>query len=377
MKVFVNLVAVKEGGQIVRAKNFISEIGKHYPNIVLYVVKLDMILNDLESFKNVTVVNITLGNRFFLIKRFWWENFIMQDYISSSKANVFLSFSHYLPIRSIKVPTLVGISNLAPFMSFTYKEESLFYILKFKLLKLSILNSLKKADLIIALSLTAKSKLLEFNFLNEKIVLCPIGIESQWGSSQSNILSRSLIKTTNKRYMLYVSHFYGYKNHKRLIRAYEELPGKVKENLNLVLIGRPNNRSYFKSVIGLISEKELNSNIFVIEGLDREQLQVYYKNCCMFIFPSLVENCPNSLLEAMSCGCPVATSYLEPMREYCQEAAIYFDPYDYRSIKKAMLNTMDDKLLKNLSILSVSRSKSFTWKEFTSILVDSFNVVIK
>jgi len=45
----------------------------------------------------------------------------------------------------------------------------------------------------------------------------------------------------------------------------------------------------------------------------------YYQDCDIFVFPSYSEGMPKVLLEAMSCGCPVVCSNIEPHLEVIQD----------------------------------------------------------
>ena len=370
IKVFLNLISVKSGGQIVRAQKFIALASLAESNIELHIVKLDGIFDELNLNKNIFVYNINLGNRMHFFNRLIWENFYMSKLIESIGANVFLSFSHYLPFKKLKIPSILGISNLAPFVTLGSEDESWFFRVKFKILKKSINYSLAKSDLILALSLTAQKKLLELDYDENKILYCPIGVEPDWhiGVQDSSLLDKYNIKN---KFFLYVSHFYGYKNHKRLINAYTNLPRNIRNEYKLVLVGRAMNKSYYSKVIDLIVKYRLNNNVIVIDGLERESLKLFYQKCELFIFPSLVENCPNSLLEAMASGSPIIASNIEPMTEYCLDAAIYFDPRNEWSIRNAILQYINNDHFKEMRHLSRERSKSFTWEDFTSLLVQA------
>jgi glycosyltransferase involved in cell wall biosynthesis len=369
IKVFLNLISVRTGGQIIRARRFISLVSANYPHIELHVVKLHGVLDDIIVENNIKIYNIYLGKSFLLVKRLMWENFSMQKLINKTGASVFLSFSHYLPYKTLPIPTILGISNLAPFVTLESEDESFKYRLKFKILKKTIINSLRKADLILALSLTAKKKLLELNFDENKILYCPIGVDSDWGNRDLDfsVLNHYNIK---KKYFLYVSHFYGYKNHKRLINAYNNLTDQIRSEYQLVLIGRAINEHYYSEIMDLISNTSLGNDIVVIDGLEKDPLKVFYQNCHLFVFPSLVENCPNIILEAMACGSPILASNLEPMTEYCLNAANYFDPRDEESIMNALIKSVDDNVFE-MKQLAFNRSKLFTWEKFTMLLVES------
>ena len=372
MKIFLNLISVKTGGQIIRASKFIEKIEKDSSKIELVIVKQVSVLSNLKNSSKIKIINIDLGTHFSVLKRFFWENFLMHKLIRINSCNIFLTFSHYLPFKKIIIPTIVGVSNLAPFSKIALSEENYYYKLKFWILGKTILSSVIKADLVLALSSTAKDLLMKLGINEDKIFLNPIGVDTFWSYSSQN---DGLLKTFNgnEKYFLYVSHFYRYKNHFRLLKAYANLPLGIKNKYNLILIGKPTNLSYFNKIKKTIYDLSLEKNILLIPGLPRENLRIFYQNCSLFIFPSLVENCPNILLEAMASGAPIATVNINPMKEYCLDSAIYFDGTKINSIKNSMIKFTEIDDSKKMKKLSLSRSKYFSWDTFVDNIIHRIN----
>jgi glycosyltransferase involved in cell wall biosynthesis len=372
LKIFLNLISVKTGGQIIRASKFIEKIEKDSSKIELVIVKQASVLSNLKNSSKTKIINIDLGNHFSVLKRFFWENFLMHKLIRINSCNIFLTFSHYLPFKKIKIPTIVGVSNLAPFSKIALKEENYYYKFKFWILGKTILSSIIKADLVLTLSLTAKDLMMKLGINEDKIFLNHIGVDSFWSSISQN---DDLLKTfcVNKKYFLYVSHFYRYKNHFRLIRAYANLSLEIQNKYNLILIGKPMNPSYFNKIKKLIFDLNLENKVISIPGLARDDLRVFYQNCFLFIFPSLVENCPNILLEAMASGAPIATVNIDPMKEYCLDYAVYFDGTKVESIKNAIIKFIENNNHQKMQKLSLKRSKDFSWDTFVNNIIYRIN----
>tara|TARA_B110000238_G_scaffold13339_1_gene13053 strand:- start:3471 stop:4595 length:1125 start_codon:yes stop_codon:yes gene_type:complete len=372
LKIFLNLISVKTGGQIIRASKFIEKTEKDSSKIELVIVKQVSVLSNLKNSSKIKIINIDLGTHFSVLKRFFWENFLMHKLIRINSCNIFLTFSHYLPFKKIKIPTIVGVSNLAPFSKIAISEESYFYKIKFWILGKTIISSSHKASLVLALSSTAKDLLINLGVNKDKIFLNPIGVDSFWKEKSNN---EDFLKkyNINKKYFLYVSHFYRYKNHFRLIRAYANLSLEIQNKYNLILIGKPMNPSYFNKIKKTISDLSLEKNILLIPGLPREDLRVFYQNCSLFIFPSLVENCPNILLEAMASGAPIATVNIDPMKEYCLDYAVYFDGTKVESIKNAIIKFIENNNHQKMQKLSLKRSKDFSWDTFVNNIIYRIN----
>jgi len=367
LKIFLNLISVNAGGQLIRASKFLEKIEKDNKDIQVLVVKKKSVLSEIRSTENRNVIN--LPEKFNLFKRLWLENFEMYNLIEYHSCDVFLTFSHYLPIKKINIPTIVGISNLAPFSKVALSEEKLYYKLKFWILGKTIIYSARKADCILALSLTAKDTLIDLGLKPSKVFYNPIGVDNFWKIDIKNC-TKPKVYNFKKKYFLYVSHFYRYKNHFRLIEAYSLLPSNVKNKYNLILIGSPFNKPYFEETKNLILNLNLEQNIILIPGLCREDLRVFYQNSSLFIFPSLVENCPNILLEAMASGNPICTVDIDPMKEYCMNAAFYFDGNNIESIKNSIIKYLSSKdNCKELKNRSLQRSEDFSWDHFSENLI--------
>lgn len=367
MKIFLNLISVNTGGQVIRAQKFLKKIEEYNNDIIIIVVKKTEVLSEIKSTSNRKVINIK--GKFNVFKRLWWENFRMHWFIDNYSPDVFLTFSHYLPFRKIKIPTIVGISNLAPFSKIALSEENFYYKLKFWILGKTIIYSARKANYILALSLTAKSKLVNLGLDESKIFYNPIGVDNFWRKFSKNQIKPKVYNFNNK-YFLYVSHFYRYKNHFRLIRAYSLLPKFIQKKYNLVLVGSPLNKSYFNEIKKIIKKLNLTKNVLIIPGLCKNDLRFFYHNTSLFIFPSLVENCPNILLEAMASGNPICTTDIDPMKEYCKDSAFYFNGKSVESIKNSIIKflSLENNYLKYRN-RSLKRSKNFSWDSFSENLI--------
>ena len=266
-------------------------------------------------------------------------------------------------------PTFVGVSNLAPFSIPALSDESFFKKLKLIILRKTILSSVRRADAVMALSFTAEKVLTEFGVSKKKIIVIPIGVDSFWSipvDSKDYLQNLSL----DSPFYLYVSHFYSYKNHMRLIEAYNSLPSTIKDNKKLVLVGKFEDISYVGKIKKMIFSYNLEDKVLLIPGLDKDHLKVLYQSAELFIFPSLVENCPNILLEAMAAGAPIVSADIAPMTEYCQGAAVYFNGLDTKSITNAIQELhLDNIKLEKMRILSKKRSESYSWDNFVNAII--------
>ena len=119
-----------------------------------------------------------------------------------------------------------------------------------------------------------------------------------------------------------------------MIDAYSLLPAEQQNNFCLMLVGRVQDKNYYDQLINLVAKKGLNNKIVFIPEVSRDELLDLYKSSHIFIFASSVENCPNILLEAMSCGCCILCSSDEPMPEFGQASVEYFNSSNSEELSK-------------------------------------------
>lgn len=375
MKIFFNALAVYSGGQITRAKEFTTRL-EDSKDIKLIVLKEEHSLSELEAIPNFNIINIKCFS-FPLrsLKRMLWENFILPKKFFESKADIYLTFSHYLPKGlSRNCVSIVGVSNLAPFSIEAWEFESFFGKIRLSMLKKTILSSCKRANRVLALSETCKSILIEEGIDASKIFVASNGVSDFWSKDTEETIYKNL-KPDNS-FVLYVSHFYYYKNFKNLVLSFNKLPKDLTKKYSLVLVGRPIDGSCYDEVKSLISELNLEKKVIIFPGLSKEELRFLYKNTELFVFASLIENSPNILLEAMKSGSPVLTSDLEPMPEFCGSSAEYFRGLDVNDLteKMEMLLRSPEKRDK-LSRLSVEKSNEYTWENFNNKLLKELSIL--
>ena len=79
-----------------------------------------------------------------------------------------------------------------------------------------------------------------------------------------------------------------------------------------------------------------------------EVFREYYRRATVFVMPSLFENCPYTLLEAMSCGRAVVVSRAYGMKEMIidGESGLFFMPGDAADLAEKVLLLLHDRLLR-------------------------------
>ncbi len=166
-------------------------------------------------------------------------------------------------------------------------------------------------------------------------------------------------KLPYKKFLLYVGQQSDYKNIKRLIQAHQSLLKKYPD-LGLVLVGAKNASA--KQNETWTKENGFN-NITFTGFVSNEELAWLFKNCRVYVFPSLMEGFGLPGLEAMAYGAPVVSSNATCLPEVYGEAAEYFDPLNIddiaHSIEKVLTSEKRRVELVKKGYLQV---KKYSWR---------------
>ncbi|HYC48819.1 MAG TPA: glycosyltransferase family 1 protein [Burkholderiales bacterium] len=365
--ILLNLLAATDGAQVTRAKAFLSRFASHAPACRLVVLK------DREAFRLepqdglVVIERCVSRGRLKALRRMAWECVALPRLMSAYQCDIYLTFSHFLPWSLGKATlSVVGVSNLAPFSAAAWEaEHGLLPKLKLLLLKHSIVSSARRASRVIALSTTGLKTLIEHGVPAAKITVLPNGVEPV--GSDGRIGADELLRARGVvgPYILYVSHFYRYKNFLRLVEAYARLEPGIRREYRLVLVGKPLVKGYFDEVSSRIRALQLTDRVVVVPGMDAAELAAVYSQASLFVYPSLIENSPMILLEAMAHGLPIVAGLAAPMPEFAGDAAVYFDPLSTDALATAISETLGDEArMRLMRQRSLARSRTFSWDTF-------------
>jgi len=236
-------------------------------------------------------------------------------------------------------------------------------------LSLATLISFISARKVIAVSSYAK-ELMTFRLpkrLSQKCGVVHHGVKSpQLSDKQLNKLGLDILA---------VSDIYVQKNYYNLILCFNILL-KKRPKLRLIIVGETIDYNYLKKLNTLINELEIQKEVIFKGKVENEELIKYYKNCRVFVFPSLVETFGNTLLEAMSFGRAIACSKTAAMPEVLGDCGVYFNPEDELDMADKIESLLaNDKLSIKLGRKAFRRADSFSWentaKETYAILSDA------
>ena len=146
--------------------------------------------------------------------------------------------------------------------------------------------------------------------------------------------------------MLYVGHRGEHKNFQVLSEAFR-LP--VLDDFDLVAVGGQ-------------PVMPAAPSLHHLANVPDSGLRCAYAGAAAFVFPSLCEGFGLPLLEAMSCGAPIAASDIPTNREVAGAAFIPFDPADPRSCAESILQAAGPARARLLTAAR-DRLPRFSWTD--------------
>ena len=105
-----------------------------------------------------------------------------------------------------------------------------------------------------------------------------------------------------------------------------------------------------------INKHRVGENSHLLPKLPQTQLWSLYKQAEVFVSPSSHDGTPNTLLEAMACGCFPVVGDIESLREWINHGVNGFlvDPLDPNDLAQAILSALDQQeLRKNAADLNL------------------------
>ena len=374
MKIVIDVTYSPSGGSLTQILHIIKMFNQiDGVDIVIYSKKSNNnILSDVSM--NNKVVLSKLSN-LSVIARIIWGQFFFPFYLMKEKADILFCPGNLGPIYS-PVKTVIWIGTIGPFFKNFYTNFLWTDRLKLYINKFLMVASSRTADAVIFESQFTKelfARKYHIKEINSHVI--NIGFDEYFANNNKmnfNDIDTNL--TSNTKYILCVSHLYPYKNIIRLLVAYKQVIDTIQTSAKLIIAGSRNYSHYNKEIEKYIVDLNIQNNVVFLGSVSKEYLKHLYLNAYIFVFPSLFENFAYTLVEAMTCGTPIVCSNTTAMPETCQNAALYFDPYNTDEMaEKIGLIIENDLLRQDMSERSLIRSKELP--DYKEVTLQTLNIM--
>ncbi len=176
------------------------------------------------------------------------------------------------------------------------------------------------------------------------------------GSKWENILLKE-----NRIKMLYPTHASSHKGFEILFEALSKLKQNMSNFTFFTTIDRSDWPEGFIKFESEIKQLGIEENVIFTGRIPQDQMQVFYKNCDLMIYPSLCESFGFSMVEAMGYGLPIVAADTEVNKEICKDAAIYYSALDPNDAAEKILIALDDIVGNKLKSEANKRMTEFDW----------------
>lgn len=211
----------------------------------------------------------------------------------------------------------------------------------------------QEVDRVIVPSNSTKIDLIEYGFLDEKIIVIP---------EAANLLTRP--SESDKAHVLgkygIVDQFVlavgtaPRKNIARLTKAFGEFTKKT--GMQLVIVG---------------GDRIQNTENVIYTGyISDEDLTVLFYTAQIFAYPSLYEGFGIPILNAFAAGCPVVASDVSSIPQVAGKAAILVDPMSVDSIELGLHKALKNR--ESLIKLGMQQLKQFSWYKTAKLTLEVY-----
>ena len=319
------------------------------------------------------------------LKRFLWEQLVLPWQLKKYHIDILFTAKN-LNIFLAPCKTIIAGRNMEPLAYCEY--DNAWQLNWSSWVKLQFTKwSVRTADHIVAVSQGVKDRLVaRFPGIEKKITVVYNGNPVD-NSPQTPLTLRGGASDVpplrirggeeGLRFILSASKFVAYANQLNLLKGYALLCERMPDVSSLWLAGGVHDKKYFAKVQEFVRNSGLQNKVKFLGLIPHDRLLELMRSAQAFIFPSTLESCPHTLIEAMACGAPIATSITQPMPEICGKAAIYFDSNNPKDIaEKIDLVLSDTFLQEQLRSDGLQRSTFFTWKKTAQGLLSVFTNIM-
>ena len=378
MKIAINAAFNAIGGakiQLINMAKFIPS-SNYDLDLVIYVNKhtYNLLKEEggiLENYK-VVFCNIPSISTIF---RYLWEQFIFPFLLLLENIDVLFCISNTAPLFS-KGKRVQWIHTMGPFDKEFYQYFNLANRIKLYLNKIIIGESAKRSDMVIFESKFTNQLFVDiYNIRSERSHIINIGKDLFFYPVESKKENYLLDKFgLFSPYALCVSHLYPYKNIVRMLEAFRLALDHTGVDLKLLIAGSKDYKHYTEEIITVINNLSLEKSVILLGSLSKKDIRDLYSKCEFLIFPSPFENFAYTLVEAMNCGTAITCSNTTAMPETCQNAALYFNPYDIEDMAQKIKMLISDKELRlSLNKKSIDRAKELP--DFKEVTIETLDIM--
>lgn len=306
-----------------------------------------------------------------LIRKIWWEKFLLPRKTGKDGCDIFISLypcPTFFP-KNIRHKMLVHdlIPKVFPEYLDNWRKKIYSYLSN---------KAVREAEKIFTVSEWSKKDIHKYLKIPEKkIKVAYPSIGKEFSEDANHEKDNKILEKYGVfgRYIFYIGGFDFRKNVPALLKAFKILRERYDiRDISLVLGGEDKSRfsPLFTDIKKEVGDLGLENNVKLTGFVAQKDLPALYRQCDLFVLPSLYEGFGLMALEAMASGAPAAVSKSSSLPEVGGDAVLYFNPYDEEEMSRVLGKILhSDKLKRVLSERGKERAQKFSWKKFVEIIL--------
>jgi glycosyltransferase involved in cell wall biosynthesis len=232
---------------------------------------------------------------------------------------------------------------------------------------------LDRADVVLINSHSTGFDLMKnFHISKDKIKLIPLTLPRWNGHAFTNpVKPTNETEVARQEYFFALSSFEYRKNYHNLILAWSIFKSQYKssKDLKLVIAGNTVDKTYFKQLIKLRNDLNLNSSVDFVADVDENTKQNLLKNSICLVYTSLYEGFGLPILEANSLGKAILASNTSSIPEVAGNTGLFINPLMPNEIAEGLeIMYRDRQFRKKLESEALANLSKYSWENFKSSL---------
>lgn len=219
---------------------------------------------------------------------------------------------------------------------------------------------IRRVQRVITVSEYSRKTILDlFPFAESKIEVIAPGVNGGHFYKRPNTEVSAIRKEMRleRPYVITVGSLDPRKNLKGLLKAWNLLPPRIRQDRNLLVVGGSSGKFAF------LIEEEPDETVRFAGYIPDERLAALYSGAEVFVYPSLFEGFGLPVLEAMACGIPVVTSGTTALAELPHGTAWTVDPQKPTEIAEAIHMMLERPPLRSEHIKAgLEYVQRFSWE---------------
>jgi glycosyltransferase involved in cell wall biosynthesis len=306
-----------------------------------------------------------------LLHQLWWEHFILPGELREAGCSILLNVSAGSVCRFRP-----AITMSREMLCYEPGEIERYGISRARLRLIALRYvqnaSLKAADGVVFLTRYAARVIQQSCGPLRNIAYIPHGVGAAF---QGIELDHSWAKAGERPIRcLYISSTLPYKHQWNVVEAVARLR-KGGRDVQLMLVGGGEGKAQARLEAQIAESDPLRTFVTQREFVPQHRLPAFLAHADLFVFASSCENMPNTLVEAMAAGLPIACSNRGPMPEVLEDGGVYFDPEDPGSIAGAIEDLITDPGKRTrMAARAKELSRQYSW---TRCARETFSFIVK